>query len=73
MPVPGRARDIFLETAAVAVVIASLLTEGHTLAEIARRLGMQVRTTRVHLRSIFEKTGTSRQAELVALLGRLRL
>jgi DNA-binding CsgD family transcriptional regulator len=27
---------------------------------------------RVHLRSIFAKTGISRQAELVALLGRLR-
>jgi DNA-binding CsgD family transcriptional regulator len=31
---------------------------------------MQVGTVRVHLRSIFAKTGTSRQAELVALLVR---
>jgi len=51
--------------------VACRLAEGATLAEVARRLGMQVGTVRVHLRSIFAKTGTNRQAELVALLGRL--
>jgi DNA-binding CsgD family transcriptional regulator len=100
LPVPGRARDIFLSAAALAVLIdggepprvrfdaatvaqafaltvretavACLLTEGATLADVARNLDMQVGTVRVHLRSIFAKTGTNRQAELVALLGRLR-
>ena len=52
--------------------MACLLAEGATLADVARRLDMQVGTVRVHLRSIFAKTGTNRQAELVALLGRLR-
>ena len=52
--------------------VTCLLAEGATLAEVAQRLGMQVGTVRVHLRSIFAKTGTNRQAELVALLGRLR-
>jgi DNA-binding CsgD family transcriptional regulator len=101
VPVPGRARDIFLSAAAVAVLIdagspapsrrlgaatlveafgltdreadvASLIAEGLAPAEIAARLRMQAATARVHLRSIFEKTGTKRQAELVALLGHLR-
>jgi DNA-binding CsgD family transcriptional regulator len=48
------------------------ITTGATIADVARRLGMQIGTVRVHLRSIFAKTGTNRQAELVALLGRLR-
>jgi DNA-binding CsgD family transcriptional regulator len=39
---------------------------------VARRLRTQVGTVRVHLRSMFAKTGTNRQAELVALLVRLR-
>ena len=52
--------------------VACLLIEGATLADVARGLDMQVGTVRVHLRSIFAKTGTNRQAELVALLGRLR-
>ena len=101
LPVPGRARDIFLSAAALAVLIdgdepqpcirldaatvahafaltdreaavTCLLAEGAALAEVARHLGMQVGTVRVHLRNIFAKTGTNRQAELVALLGRLR-
>jgi DNA-binding CsgD family transcriptional regulator len=101
LPVPGRARDIFLSAAALAVVIegsgppplirldpgtvaqafaltdreaavACLIAEGATLNEVARRLRMQIGTVRVHLRSVFAKAGINRQAELVALLGRLR-
>jgi DNA-binding CsgD family transcriptional regulator len=101
LPAPGRARDIFLSAAALAVLIdggepppcirldpatvaqafaltdreaavTCLLAEGATLADVAQRLGMQIGTVRVHLRSVFAKTGTNRQAELVALLGRLQ-
>jgi DNA-binding CsgD family transcriptional regulator len=101
LPVPGRARDIFVSTSALAVLIdsgeappalrldpatvagafdltdreaavASLLGEGLTLDDIARRFAIQIGTVRVHLRAIFAKTGTNRQAELIALLGRLR-
>jgi DNA-binding CsgD family transcriptional regulator len=100
LAVPGRARDIFLSAAALAVLIEGdpaprlrldastvaqafaltdreaavtcLLAEGATIADVAQRLGMQIGTARVHLRSVFAKTGTNRQAELVALLGRLR-
>ena len=52
--------------------VACLLAEGLAPADIAARLRMQPATARVHLRSIFEKTGTKRQAELVAFLGHLR-
>jgi DNA-binding CsgD family transcriptional regulator len=101
LSVPGRAREVFLSAAALAVLIdagdpplrialdapmvahafaltdreadvACLLAEGMTIAAVARTLGIQTSTARVHLRSIFEKTGTNRQAELVAMLGRLR-
>ena len=100
LPLAGRAREIFIATAAVGVVIdlggpplrlrpdpaalvvafsltdreadvACLLAEGLALAEVARRLRIEVATARVHLRSIFDKTGARRQAELVALLARL--
>jgi DNA-binding CsgD family transcriptional regulator len=101
VPVPGRARDIFLSAPAVAVLIdvskpaprrwaestiaralgltareasvACLLALGLSPAETAARLQMQPGTVRVHLRTIFEKTGTRRQAELVALLARLQI
>jgi DNA-binding CsgD family transcriptional regulator len=52
--------------------IAALVGEGLSLAEAARELRVQVGTARNHLKSVFEKTGTSRQSQLVALLGRLR-
>lgn len=51
--------------------LATGLLEGRTLSEIAAMRGVAVNTLRVQLRSILKKTGTSRQAELVALLARL--
>jgi DNA-binding CsgD family transcriptional regulator len=43
------------------------LLAGDTLAEAATALGIAVTTVRTHLARIFEKTGTSRQAELIGL------
>ena len=97
IPVAGRARDVFLATAAIAAVIparpdpercrvdpallreafgltdreaqlAALIGEGLELREIARSLTIDVGTARNHLKNIFVKSGTHRQAELVALL-----
>jgi DNA-binding CsgD family transcriptional regulator len=45
--------------------IAALLTMGHDLSVITRRLSISVHTTRSHLKHIFEKTGTRSQADLV--------
>jgi DNA-binding CsgD family transcriptional regulator len=51
--------------------LAVLFAEGETLQRAADRLGMQYETARTHLRHILSKTGTSRQAELMALLQRM--
>jgi len=45
--------------------VLGLLTAGLRPAEIADDLGVSVDTVRTHLRAIFGKTGTSRQADLV--------
>lgn len=48
--------------------IACLLAEGLTLKEIARQQGTQHETVRKQLRSIYIKTATNRQPDLVRLL-----
>ncbi len=50
------------------VRIAQRLIQGRTLAEAARDLGMAHNTARAHLRSIFAKTQTRSQVELVRML-----
>ena len=51
--------------------LAGILADGADLFEVASRLRISRSTTRSHLRSIFTKTGTCRQGELVALLARV--
>src|SRR5262245_14926619 len=51
--------------------LALSLAEGETLQRAADRLRMKYETARTHLRHILSKTGTSRQAELMALLERM--
>lgn len=48
--------------------VASLLAQGSTLLQIARKLGVSRTTVAFHMRHIFQKTRTNRQAELVARL-----
>jgi DNA-binding CsgD family transcriptional regulator/PAS domain-containing protein len=48
--------------------IAALLADGKPLREIAECLGVQYETVRTQLKSIFQKTATNRQPELVRLL-----
>lgn len=48
--------------------VASQLVEGHSLEGIAGRSGRSRETVRSQIKSVFKKTGTMRQAELVALL-----
>lgn len=56
--------SITLAEAAVTAAMAN----GETLREAASRLGITYNTARAHLRAIFAKTGTTRQAELLALV-----
>ncbi len=99
-PLPHRLRDVFMATAAVAVLIerdpppqvlradpaivgpvfgltdreadvACLLAQGLDLPDISSRLRLSLATVRSYLKGVFEKTGVTRQAELVALLARI--
>ncbi|MEU9172018.1 LuxR C-terminal-related transcriptional regulator [Streptomyces sp. NPDC048420] len=50
--------------------IAGLLVEGHTDAEIADRLGMNIRTARVHIAKLAVTLGSESRAQLGYLIGR---
>jgi len=50
--------------------LARLLLQGFSLEDAAGRLGVSKNTVRTQVRSMYEKTGTHRQGELVALLHR---
>jgi len=51
--------------------LAGRLVEGDTPAEAARALDVSITTIRFHLRNLLAKTGTRRQAELIALLSEI--
>ncbi|ACL57504.1 helix-turn-helix transcriptional regulator [Methylobacterium nodulans] len=53
--------------------LALQLARGGTLEECAEENGTSVNTARVQLRSIFAKTGTARQSDLVAFLNRIAM
>ena len=50
--------------------VAIAITQGETSRQVAATLGVSVHTVRNQLQSVLEKTGASRQSELVALLMR---
>lgn len=52
--------------------VACLVAEGMSLRGIAGRLAVSLPTVKSHLQHIFQKTGTHRQAGLVALLRRIQ-
>jgi DNA-binding CsgD family transcriptional regulator len=51
--------------------VATSLLEGDSLDEYAESAGVAISTARTQLKSLFAKTGTRRQAELVALLSKV--
>jgi DNA-binding CsgD family transcriptional regulator len=48
--------------------LATLLAEGHDVGTICDKLDVSSNTVRTHLKRLFNKTNTSRQAELVRLI-----
>jgi DNA-binding CsgD family transcriptional regulator len=48
--------------------VAALLADGKSVREIAEATSVRENTIRIHLKRIFDKTGTKRQAELVNLV-----
>jgi DNA-binding CsgD family transcriptional regulator len=49
--------------------MASQITAGKSIEQISSATGIAQNTIRTHLKSVFQKTGVQRQAELVSLLG----
>ena len=64
---PARISEIYGLSRAEARVVA-LLARGYRLDQVAEALGVAYETVRKHLKQVFGKTGTARQAELVRLL-----
>ncbi|GAA2249336.1 hypothetical protein GCM10010104_52310 [Streptomyces indiaensis] len=50
--------------------MAALLVEGHTDAVIAERLGLNIRTARVHIAKLAATLGSQSRAQLGYLIGR---
>lgn len=66
-PVEAQLQALFGLTSAEAK-LAARIADGSALADAASELGIAKETSRSQLKSVFRKTGTHRQAELVALL-----
>ena len=70
VPAPsGELRDLFGLTAEIR--LAAAVFEGLSLPEAAEKFGISINTVRFQLARIFDKTGVSRQAELVKLMMQL--
>jgi len=64
---PQSLRNVLDLTPAEAAIAASL-ANGMSVSDTAAHLGVALNTVRTHLRSIFSKTGVSRQSQLVHLI-----
>jgi DNA-binding CsgD family transcriptional regulator len=53
--------------------VALAVSSGTTISDTARRLRISPNTVKTHLRRVFGKTGTSRQAELSRLMATISL
>jgi DNA-binding CsgD family transcriptional regulator len=72
LPVPSESILMRVFDLTVAEVrVAQGLARGHSLDETATRLGIKITTARTELASIFAKTATCRQGQLVAVLSHL--
>jgi DNA-binding CsgD family transcriptional regulator len=69
MPQMALLRNRFRLTPAEARLVLRLVT-GDSLQSAAKALGVKYGTVRTHLKTVFQKTGTRRQAELVIVIMR---
>jgi DNA-binding CsgD family transcriptional regulator len=67
LPLEAVAQQFELSTAELRVLVA-LIDAGCSVPDIAPVLGLSEPTVKTHLRRLFEKTGTKRQADLVKLV-----
>jgi DNA-binding CsgD family transcriptional regulator len=71
-PPPSRLLAQSFGLTAAEAKLAGLIGAGETVERAAEQLGISVHTARTQLKSVLGKTDTHRQAELVALVARLR-
>jgi DNA-binding CsgD family transcriptional regulator len=72
-PAPGDAVALLFDLTPSEARIFEKVGEGQELSAIAGHLGIKLSTAKTHLLRVFEKTGTSRQADLVRLAASLSL
>ena len=60
--------SLFYDLSHAEARVASLLVHGKSVKEVSEGLQVSLNTARTHLKRIFEKTGTRRQAELMQLI-----
>jgi DNA-binding CsgD family transcriptional regulator len=67
LPIEAVAREFLLSPAELRVLVAVMEVSG-SVPDIAAVLGIAEATVKTHLRRLFEKTGTKRQAELIKVV-----
>jgi DNA-binding CsgD family transcriptional regulator/PAS domain-containing protein len=72
-PAPEQALAALFDLTPAEARVFVLIAAGHSVAKAARNLGVAQSTMKTHLRRLFTKTCTSRQAELIKLAGSLAL
>jgi len=70
---PAELIRVLFDLTASEARVARSLAAGATLDDIAGESGTAISTVRTHLKAVMEKTGCSRQAELVALMSNIGL
>jgi DNA-binding CsgD family transcriptional regulator len=73
LPAPIDALTALFDLTAAEARIFEQIAAGRTTGETAKALGVEITTVKTHLAHIFSKTGTGRQADLVALAAALAL
>jgi DNA-binding CsgD family transcriptional regulator len=71
-PLPSRLLATSFGLTTAEAKLAGLIGAGESVERAAERLGISVNTARGQLKAVFAKTDTHRQAELVALMAKLR-
>ncbi|MEZ5925339.1 MAG: helix-turn-helix transcriptional regulator [Hyphomicrobiaceae bacterium] len=70
---PGDALALLFDLTPAEIRIFEMIVEGRPPADIAHELGVKPSTVHTHLKRVFEKTGCSRQADLVRLANSLEM
>ncbi|MEI9902465.1 MAG: LuxR C-terminal-related transcriptional regulator [Hyphomicrobium sp.] len=70
---PADAMALLYDLTPAEARVFELIVEGKTPAAISEQLGVTLATVRTHLGRVFDKTGCSRQADLVAMASKVTL